>query len=191
MAINGYNIPGKRGGIAVRKAAQIVLNNPGIKTDDILTEAAHFADLNLSTAGWIVNPKDGPVGTLWERRKEGRGFRHYPNAFTECAIGDLEGDVRAMVLKKFIGQNQHLFGTRPGDIIRSTHYGNILFLGMVIRNWKRSEVTATSFFPDITVESFNSVKDFPFEARSLPTLRFNCAHGIIDDMVGGEHFSKC
>lgn len=173
MVINGYTIPGKKGGIGVRKACQLVLNNPGIKTEDLHTEAAWFANLNLSTAGWIVSPKDGPVGQLWERRKEGRGFRHYPNEFTESAIGDLKSDSYQIALDSFIHFNKDIIGARQGDLIKQISDGKqVVFLGIRIKSDSFGQTINVTFIPDATVEAFNSLKDFYITPRTYTYVRF-------------------
>ena len=50
LIINGYKVPGARGGVAVLKACQLVRDNPGIKQGDLVDEATRWANLNLSTA---------------------------------------------------------------------------------------------------------------------------------------------
>lgn len=81
--INDYKIPGGKGGLAVRIACDLIVKNPGIKQGDLLQKAASIADLNTSTAGWITSPSDkSPAEKLWTRKKEGRGYRLYPNEWT-------------------------------------------------------------------------------------------------------------
>lgn len=93
LTINGYVIPGGKGGLAVRRACELIVKTPGIKQTDLLEVITEFARLNTSTASWITSPsskgKASPSTALWERRKEGRGFRCYPNEFTH-QLGDSE-----------------------------------------------------------------------------------------------------
>lgn len=87
LIVNGYSLPRGYGGVAVRRACELILAHPGIAQKDLLPEAAKFAGLNLSTAGWITSPgPKSPAGILWERRKE-TIFRCYPNEHTEKAVG--------------------------------------------------------------------------------------------------------
>ena len=86
IEVNGYKIPGQRGGIAVWKALYNVLNNPGISQKHQLADAACFSSLNHSTLGWLTSPgTNSPAGKLWDRRKEG-AFRLYPNEWTQIAF---------------------------------------------------------------------------------------------------------
>jgi hypothetical protein len=57
--VNGYKVPGGRGGAAVAKACQLIIQNPGIKQGDVLDQVTNWAKLNHSTANWITSP--GPV----------------------------------------------------------------------------------------------------------------------------------
>ena len=99
--IGGYTVPGGRGGAAVAYACQLVLKNPGIKQGDIHAEAAMWAGLNFSTAGWISSPSPkSPAGILWDRRKEGRGYKCYPNELTD-KLGDPRVRLQADILKEF------------------------------------------------------------------------------------------
>ena len=86
IEVNGYKIPGQRGGIALWKALYNVLNNPGISQKHQLADAASFSSLNHSTLGWLTSPgTNSPAGKLWDRRKEGV-FRLYPNQWTQNAF---------------------------------------------------------------------------------------------------------
>lgn len=121
VVINGYRIPGGRGGVAVLKACQMVRQNPGIKQTELIGHVTSWANLNLSTSGWITSPgPKSPAGILWDRRKEGRGFRCYPNAATP----DLDPRVplRDIVRREF----DLIWGDagRPevGDMVILTHY---------------------------------------------------------------------
>ena len=95
--IGGYNVPGGKGGAAVARACQLVLQNPGIKQGDIHEQAASWAGLNHSTANWLTSPgPKSPAEILWTRKKEERGFRCYPNSLTDhpacqCARSDSTG----------------------------------------------------------------------------------------------------
>jgi hypothetical protein len=91
LVINEYVVPGGSSGVAVRRACETVLANPGITQKDLLEEAVKFSGLNLSTAGWLTSPGNpwngkSPATRLWERRKEGV-FRCYPNEHTDKVVG--------------------------------------------------------------------------------------------------------
>jgi len=85
--VNGYVVPGGFGGIAVRRACELVIAEPGIKQTDLLERSAQYSMINFSTAGWLTSPGPrSPATLLWDRRKEGV-FRCYPNAFTDQMVG--------------------------------------------------------------------------------------------------------
>ena len=99
--IGGYTVPGGRGGAAVAYACQLVLQRPGIKQGDIHAEASYWSGLNHSTASWIASPgAKSPAGILWDRRKEGRGFKCYPNELTD-KLGDPRIRLQADLLRDF------------------------------------------------------------------------------------------
>ena len=91
--VNGYTIPGGYSGVAVRRACETVLANPGITQKQLLAEAVMCSGLAASTAGWIVSPGNpwngkSPATRLWDRRVvPGHVFRCYPNEFTDKAMG--------------------------------------------------------------------------------------------------------
>ena len=91
--VNGYTVPGGYGGVAVRRACETVLANPGITQKQLLAEAVMCSGLAASTAGWIVSPGNpwngkSPATRLWDRRVvPGHVFRCYPNEFTDKAMG--------------------------------------------------------------------------------------------------------
>jgi hypothetical protein len=87
LVVNGYIVPGGYGGVAVRRACETILENPGITQKDLLQEAVRFSGINFSTAGWITSPgPKSPATILWDRRKEGT-FKCYPNEHTEGVVG--------------------------------------------------------------------------------------------------------
>jgi hypothetical protein len=87
LVVNGYIVPGGYGGVAVRRACETILENPGITQKDLLQEAVRFSGINFSTAGWITSPgPKSPATLLWDRRKEGT-FKCYPNEHTEGVVG--------------------------------------------------------------------------------------------------------
>ena len=121
LIIGGYKVPGARGGVAVLKACQLVRDNPGIKQGDLVDEATRWANLNLSTATWITTPgPKSPAGILWDRRKEGRGYRCYPNEHTSSAP-----DARVPLQKLILGEFDQMWTAAgkpvPGDLIQWTY----------------------------------------------------------------------
>lgn len=91
--VNGYTVPGGYSGVAVRRACETVLANPGITQKELLADAVMCSGLAASTAGWIVSPGNpwngkSPATRLWDRRVvPGHVFRCYPNEFTDKAMG--------------------------------------------------------------------------------------------------------
>ena len=117
--INGYTIPGGKGGWAVRRACEIIISQPGIGQSKLLESAAGWADLNLGTAGWITSPSDkSPAGKLWTRVKEGRGYSLHPNEFTQQATGALDF-VKEEVAKDY--DKLESIGIKPGDLVSAKH----------------------------------------------------------------------
>ena len=115
--IGGYTVPGGKGGAAVAKACQLILQNPGIKQGDIHEQAAHWAGLNHSTANWLTSPgSKSPAAILWDRRKEGRGFRCYPNEHTD-KLGDPRIRLRQELLKDFDRDWESAGRPFPGNLV--------------------------------------------------------------------------
>ena len=117
--INGYPIPGGKGGWAVRRAGEIIISQPGIGQSKLLESAADWAGLNLGTAGWITSPSDkSPAGKLWTRVKEGRGYSLHPNEFTQQATGALD-----LVKEEVANDYDKLesIGIKPGDLVSAKH----------------------------------------------------------------------
>jgi hypothetical protein len=122
-AINGWKTQYGVGGIAVRKACELILQNPGIPQQELFDRAVKFSGLNRSTATWIVSPKHArsPAGKLWERRKDGV-FRCYPNNFTGLFVGAIEA--RKSDLEDFILKARHEYTDRSlktGDLVNVNH----------------------------------------------------------------------
>jgi len=91
LVVNEYIVPGGMGGVAVRRACEFVLANPGVSQKDLLEEAVRYSGINFGTAGWITSPGNpwngkSPATRLWDRRKEGV-FKCYPNEHTEKVGG--------------------------------------------------------------------------------------------------------
>ena len=160
--IGGYTIPGGKGGAAVARACQLILQNPGIKQGDIHEQAAHWAGLNHSTANWITSPgSSSPAGILWDRRKEGRGFRCYPNSLTD-KLGDPRIRLRQELLKEFDREWASAGRPQPGQLVRimswdksSSEIGLLLGFDLTRGHWRpggfvtsRQELDNLSNFDD-------------------------------------------
>ena len=94
ITIGGWNVPGGKAGIAVRKACELITSNPGIGQAELLMLAVDYSGTNRAHMTWLTSPdakrpERSPVGRLWERRKEGT-WRCYPNAFTSQLSGAKE-----------------------------------------------------------------------------------------------------
>jgi len=89
--VNGYVVPGGFGGVAVRRACEFILEQPGVAQGHVLEEAVRYSGINYGNASWITSPGNpwngkSPATRLWDRRKEGT-FKCYPNAFTDQVVG--------------------------------------------------------------------------------------------------------
>ena len=130
--IGGYKVPGGKGGAAVARACQLILQNPGIKQVDIHEQSAHWAGLNHSTANWITSPgSNSPAVILWDRKKEGRGFRCYPNEHTD-KLGDPRIRLRQELLKDFDRDWGNSGRPNPGELVRVKNYGGTYELGLLL-----------------------------------------------------------
>ena len=130
--IGGYTVPGGKGGAAVAQACQLILQNPGIKQGDIHEQAAHWAGLNHSTANWLTSPgSKSPAAILWDRRKEGRGFRCYPNEHTD-KLGDPRIRLRQELLKEFDREWGNSGRPNPGELVRVRNYGGTSEVGLLL-----------------------------------------------------------
>jgi len=131
LVINGYPVPSGYGGVAVRRACEIILQNPGFRQSDVLRLALGTSGLNPSTAGWITSPgPKSPATLLWDRRKEGV-FRCYPNEFTSLA-----GSTREHLLETVVGDVRKQIKGFPanlkqGDLVRFLYkIDNTEYIGM-------------------------------------------------------------
>ena len=116
--VNGYKVPGGRGGAAVAKACQLIIQNPGIKQGDVLDQVTNWAKLNHSTANWITSPgPKSPAERLWSRQKVGRGFCCFPNEYTHL-LGDPRIRLQAEVIRDFDGDWKTVGSPHPGDLVR-------------------------------------------------------------------------
>ena len=127
--INGYTIPSGRGGVAVRKACELLLADPGMAQTTLLEEASYYAGVSSSHSGWLVSPNDPkcPLPKLWNRTKEGV-FRHYPNEFTEQGIGSEQAmfDLMVDTIRSAVRKSPYI--PKVGDLIDDSGI-NGLFIG--------------------------------------------------------------
>ncbi len=133
LVVNGYIVPGGFSGVAVRRACETVLANPGIPQTQLLQEAVRYSGINMGTASWITSPGPrSPATLLWDRRKEGT-FKCYPNEHTEKVIG--AGDV--LFDETMDGVRLQLRGVKyrptPGELVSFAHTnGEVYSTGMFI-----------------------------------------------------------
>lgn len=122
-------LPGGAGGEAQIYACQSLKASPGMTMEGLQSDACAEADLNYSTAGWIVG-RDwgdyrgfGGLGYLWERRHakqpgDKRARWHY---YLLPAGETLAGaDPRARTRQHNLGQLEFL--QKPGDLIAGEYY---------------------------------------------------------------------
>lgn len=139
IVINGYAVPWGKSGIAVRKACEIVLEEPGIPQGDLMERCAKFSGLSVSNSTWLVSPgATSPATILWERKRIGRKYHCYPNDFT-C---NLSGATEYKVTEWLRSSKKCVRGNvlpKRGDIVEVTNMriyvpcpivsGKALFLG--------------------------------------------------------------
>ena len=132
LIINGFRVPGGFSGVAVRRACETVLANPGIPQTQLLQEAVRYSGINLGTAGWITSPgPKSPATLLWDRRKEGT-FKCYPNEHTDKVVGAQDA-----LFDEFVKTTTRVFmdvkfRPNPGDLVRVSQWaaeGEGIFLG--------------------------------------------------------------
>jgi len=193
LIINNYTMPGKKGGIAVRKACAMILENPGHKQGDVLEYAANFAGINRGTATWLTSPGDkSPATLLWDRRPEGRGYHLYPNEFTEQGADGLVEAVKEDWL-----EHAHIFMQRGRnlkieDLVRMDYNPRHgvrqnkpiepgIFLGWALKSCYSPNVVAAGPSLDALIAHFqpwltDSPKDF------VPSVAILTAKGIEYDI---------
>jgi len=148
LVVNGYIVPGGFSGVAVRRACETVIANPGIPQTQLLNQAVQFSGINLGTAGWITSPgPKSPATLLWDRRKEGV-FRCYPNEHTEKVIG--AGAALSDEIIKVSTRNYRdaKFHPKPGDLVRCSQWaaeGEGIFLGYQLGENFRSHGIRSTF----------------------------------------------
>jgi hypothetical protein len=124
LIINGYKMPrlGSKGRAAIEYACKAILDSPGEKQGDIQEWACRFSGLNSSTAGWIVCPgSKSPALKLWDRQKIGRGYKCFPNEFTELAAGNPDASLMAYKKTQFFKRVNKKF-TR-GEVVTAITRG--------------------------------------------------------------------
>lgn len=189
MVINGFKIPGGKGGLAVRIAANLIAKNPGIKQAELLSRACNQAEMNLSTSGWITSPGDkSPAMKLWTRKKEGRGFCLYPNEWTQEAAQSLGGAFLDYVNKNAAKSRLDLdkwFGREPrvGDLFQLDNLDDYhsgcrgVLIGFKVTSKLPAETPSSDNFSSSIDEAllawnsaFKADPDFNFVPQSLTAL---------------------
>ncbi len=168
LVFNGYRIPGGKGGAAVLFACKLIRQNPGIKQAQLINMVTQWAGLNLSTAGWITSPGDkSPAEILWERRKEGRGFKCYPNEHTPDIDPRLY--IRDVVTKEF-DKNWHQSGAPVvGDLVKVVNYTGNHEIGMLVGfNVYRSRSRSDEAIP--SRESLDDLSHYELGAFSVQPI---------------------
>jgi len=172
LNINGYKIPGARGGAAVLKACQMVRQNPGIKQSDLIDHVTVWANLNLSTAGWITSPgPKSPAGILWDRRKEGRGFKCYPNEHTTDIDPRLR--LRDIVCKEFDMLWEVAGRPVAGDLVSVTGYNGSVETGLLTHYglWQKYTSLYRSINTRSEIDDINMYDTGDF--RAMPSVFMN------------------
>lgn len=131
LVFNGYRIPGGKGGAAVIRACQMIRAQPGIKQTDLINHVTQWAGLNLSTAGWITSPGDkSPAELLWDRRKEGRGFKCYPNEHTPDL--DPRPFLRDLITNDFDKRWRESGSPAVGELVKVKNWSGDHNVGMLL-----------------------------------------------------------
>jgi len=123
LVVNGFRVPGGYGGVAVRRACEYIIANPGIPQTEVLKLSVAYSGLSLSQAGWITSPgPKSPAILLWDRRKEGT-FRCYPNEHTEKVGGAQDALFDEFIKVASRNYRDAKFHPNPGDLVRSSQWG--------------------------------------------------------------------
>jgi hypothetical protein len=122
--VNEYTVPGGYSGVAVRRACETVLANPGITQKDLLEEAVRYSGINFSTAGWLTSPGDpwngkSPATRLWDRRKE-KTFKCYPNEHTDKVVGAETALFDEIMNQTRLGFRGVKYRPKVGDLVALT-----------------------------------------------------------------------
>jgi hypothetical protein len=162
LVVNGFRVPGGFGGVAVRRACEYIIANPGIPQSEVLKLSVAYSGLSLSQAGWITSPgPKSPATLLWDRRKEGT-FKCYPNEHTEGVVG-----AQAALFDEIMnGVRLQLRGVKyrpvPGELVSflaidGTPYSTGLLIGYSFGNHNLSDPI------------FNSIDDI---IKARPSCRY-------------------
>jgi hypothetical protein len=156
LVVNGYIVPGGYGGVAVRRACEYIIANPGITQSEVLKLSVAYSGLSLSQAGWITSPgPKSPATLLWDRRKEGV-FRCYPNEHTEKVIGAQDALFDEFIKNSMREYKSTKFHPKPGDLVKSSQWGaeiEGIFLGYQLGERKSLRSTIDEWLverPDVT-----------------------------------------
>jgi len=151
LIVNGYRVPGGFSGVAVRRACETVLANPGVTQTELLKEAVRFSGINMGTAGWITSPgPKSPATLLWDRHKEGV-FRCYPNEYTDKVVGAQDALVDEFIKNSMREYKSTKFHPNPGDLVRSSQYGaeiEGIFLGYQLGERKSLRSTVAEWIAE-------------------------------------------
>lgn len=132
LVVNGFRVPGGFSGVAVRKACELIIANPGISQSEVLKLSVAYSGISLSQAGWITSPgPKSPATLLWGRRKEGV-FRCYPNEHTESVVGAQDALFDEFTKTTMRVFRDVKFRPKPGDLVRVSQWeaaGKGIFLG--------------------------------------------------------------
>jgi len=111
IVVNGYSLPWGFSGVAVRRACELVLSQPGIPQSELMEKSAYFANISTSNSTWLVSPGEkSPALKLWHRERSGKRFLCYPNEFTSELIGAHEA-------RAFEWTSRHRNHLVQGDIV--------------------------------------------------------------------------
>lgn len=170
--VNEYTVPGGFSGVAVRRACEHVLANPGVSQVELLQVAVQYSGINFGTAGWITSPgPKSPATRLWDRRKE-KVFKCYPNEYTDKVVG-----AEAALFDEIMNQTRLSFRGvkyRPkvGDLVALTSavddkvFAEGLFIGYSFGRMKDNDPL------------FNTVEEI-VEARP----RCSCGDQVVMDVI--------
>lgn len=208
MVINGFKIPGGKGGLAVRIAADLIAKNPGIKQAELLSRACNQVELNLSTSGWITSPGcKSPAMKLWTRKKDGRSFCLYPNEWTQEVAQSLSRVFFDYVNKNTAQDRLSLakwFGREPrvGDLLQldnldSYHSGcRGVLIGFKVTSKCSAKTPSSDNFSSSIDEAlitwnsaFEADSDFNFVPQTLTALMLK-EDGRLGFYCGGFYLGR-
>jgi len=155
LIVNDYKVPGGYSGVAVRRACEFVIANPGVTQTELLREAVRYSGINFSTAGWITSPGNpwngkSPATRLWDRRKQAV-FRCYPNEYTDKVVGAQDALVDEFIKNSMREYKSTKFHPNPGDLVRSSQHGaeiEGIFLGYQLGERKSLRSTVAEWIAE-------------------------------------------